>query len=150
MLNTNINDYKREDNDDAEIARLVEIARENGIEGDDETLYKFVKMAYVIAGDMYALDVVAPTYNIVDETNFQLGVLAGEDSLDDEQFEELCQYLEENVDKVRATDHNASFAKDLIYEAVVDYMNYRTDEKSLDVTIAEQMYYDFCKEKGIN
>lgn len=150
MLNTNINDYKREDNDDAEIARLVEIARENGIEGDDETLYKFVKMTYVIAGDMYALDVVAPTYNIVDETNFQLGVLAGEDGLDDDQFEELHKYLEENVDKVRATDHNASIAKDLIYDAVVDYTNYRTEEKSLDVAIAEQMYYDFCKEKGIN
>lgn len=65
MLDMNINDYNRDNNDDAEIARLVEVARGNGIEGDDDTLYKFVKMAYSIGADMYALDAVAPAYNIL-------------------------------------------------------------------------------------
>lgn len=149
MLDMNINDYNRDNNDDAEIARLVEVARENGIEGDDDTLYKFVKMAYSIGADMYALDAVAPEYNILDEPDFQLGVLAGEDGLDDDQFEDLCNYLDAHVDNARATKQNVGIAKDTIVDAVGYHKNYGSDEKNLDVAIAEQMYYDFCKENGI-
>lgn len=149
MLDMNINDYNQDNNDDAEIARLVEIARENGIEGDDSTLYKFVKMAYSIGADMYALDAVAPEYNILDEPDFQLGVLAGEDGLSDDQFEDLCNYLDAHVDNARATKQNVGIAKDTIADAVGYHKNYGSDEKNLDVAIAEQMYYDFCKENGI-
>lgn len=149
MLNMDINKYNRDNNDDAEIARLVEVASENGIEGDDETLYKFVKMAYTIGADMYALDAVAPAYNILDEPDFQLGILAGEDGLDDEQFEDLCKYLDKNVDNARVTEQNIGIAKDVISDAVGYHRNYGSDEKNLDVAIAEQMYYDFCKENDI-
>lgn len=149
MLDLNIDNYNRDDNDDVEIDNLVEIARENGIQADEETLYKFIKMTYNIGADMYALDVVAPSYNIVDEINFRLGALADEDGLDDDQFEQLNNYLEENVNNVRATDHNVRFSKDIIFDAMIDYNNYRNEGNSLEVVISEQMYYDFCKENGI-
>lgn len=149
MLDMNIDNYDRDDKDDAEINKLVEVARENGIQADEETLYKFIKMTYNIGADMYALDIVAPSHNIVDEINFRLGALADEDGLDDNQFEKLYDYLEENVDDVRATVHNVRFSQSLITDAIIDYNDYRNEEKNLDVAIAEQMYYDFCKENGI-
>lgn len=149
MLDMNIDNYDRDDKDDTEINKLVEVSRENGIQADEETLYKFIKMTYNIGADMYALDIVAPSHNIVDEINFRLGALADEDGLDDNQFEKLYDYLEENVDDVRATVHNVRFSQSLITDAIIDYNDYRNEEKNLDVAIAEQMYYDFCKENGI-
>lgn len=149
MLDMNIDNYDRDDKDDTEINKLVEVARENGIQADEETLYKFIKMTYNIGSDMYALDIVAPSHNIVDEINFRLGALADEDGLDDNQFEKLYDYLEENIDDVRATVHNVRFSQSLITDAIIDYNDYRNEEKNLDVAIAEQMYYDFCKENGI-
>ena len=149
MLSTDVNDYKGFSHWDTNVAQFVAVARQNGIEGSDEDLYDFIRMVYKNGWDKKSIDEVIPKDKIVEEIDFHVGELAQRDGLDDNQFEDLCNYLDAHVDNARATKQNVAIAKDTIADAVGYHKNYGSDEKNLDVAIAEQMYYDFCKENDI-
>lgn len=146
-MDFNIDNVNVENEDHPMIKDLVNIARENGIDSDDEKLYAFVKMVFNAGADNYALDIVAPDYNITHNYLDDYIPSIDEDGIldDNDMFEQFQDYVDEHINDVRLNNRNIAEAKDFIFDAIVDYGNYRTDEPSLELKIAEELFENFKK-----
>lgn len=146
-MDFSIDNITRENEDHPMIENLVQIARENGIDSDDEKLYAFVKMVFNTGADIYALDTVAHDYNITHNYLDDYIPSIDEDGIldDNDMFQQFQDYVDKHIDDVRFNDRNIAEAKDFIFDAIVDYGNYRTDEPSLDLKIAEELFENFKK-----
>lgn len=146
-MDFNVANVTRDEDDNPLIARLVDVARENGMNGTDEQLYAFVKMVFTAGEDSFAIDTVAPSYNITHGyLDDYIPGIDDEGILDEDgNFEKFEKYVDEHVDEVRYDGLHIAEAKDFIFDAVVDYGNYRTDEDLLELKIAEELFRNFRK-----
>lgn len=146
-MDFNVANVSRDENDNPMIARLVDVARENGMDGTDEQLYAFVKMVFTAGEDSFAIDTVAPSYNITHGYLDDYLPFIDTDRILDEgdNFEKFEKYTDDHVDEVRYDALHIEEAKDFISDAVVDYGNYRTDEDLLELKIAEELFRNFRK-----
>ena len=148
MINTNLNDFKNDKITNSDIEKLVQIAHDNGIQADEDTLSAFIAMVHQNGADKESLSVVANEDDILNELDSVLIYRAQEDDLTDEQVEYLVKYVEKNARAELETQDNVTLAQETIREAVSSYHEHvNTSESPLYVDIAMKLYDDFIRDQ---
>ena len=148
MINTNLNDFKNDKITNSDIEKLVQIAHDNGIQADEDTLSAFIAMVHQNGADKESLSVVANEDDILNELDSVLIYRAQEDDLTDEQVEYLVKYVEKNARAELETQDNVTLAQETIREAVISYHEHvNTSESPLYVDIAMKLYDDFIRDQ---
>ena len=148
MINTNLNDFKNDKITNSDIEELVQIAHDNGIQADEDTLSAFIAMVHQNGADKESLSVVANEDDILNELDSVLSYRAQEDDLTDEQIEDLVKYVEKNARAELESQENVVLSQDIVREAVISYYEHvNTSESPLYVDIVMKLYDDFIRDQ---
>ena len=114
-----------DDQDERAVQDFVERANEFGVTADRESLEKFVKYIMKETNEKFALDLIAPFNEIVDnalfeqyDTSIDANLHEELDSEDQKEALEFKQYAAHNLYNYRVDHADAKRTEDIVYDAL--------------------------------